>query len=118
MSKKYIFLYNIDSQPDDFELSMVANLKRVMPELIIRPFSIIKGKRCNGASIWVPQEKYLMAWTICNYNLLLGLPFADNNLKVTLDDGLEWYNRHISNDIYIWEYDLESECNDKASNKN
>lgn len=104
---KYIFLYNhFNDEEDTNNLRM---LKLLMPDVVVKPFHIIKGEIESGKSIWVPEEKYLMAWTIYNYDDLMEyMRTGHDDLYATIESGLDWYETHRNNDLYVWYKDSDS----------
>lgn len=98
---KYMFLYNIDEDYICSDEVMVNKLKIAIPETKVLNFSLCKKDFDSeeifqepGKSIWVPADKYLIAWTICNYEYLLSISFTESDGNMSVDDGLEWWNMH------------------------
>jgi hypothetical protein len=109
---KYVFLYNLIGEDYEYEDLLVEKIYRVVPEMKIldecRYNVEINGSRIGeGRSIWVPEDKYLIAWTVANYEDLLGinlLNFNHQEYKITADDGVEWFENHRNDDFYIKEF--------------
>lgn len=98
---KYILLYNYFG--DEEEYNNLKVLEWLIPDLKVRPFQIIRREKESGKSIWIPEEKYLMAWTIWNYEDLMGyVETGDDCYYETIERGLEWYKIHAEDDIYVW----------------
>lgn len=109
---KYVFLYNLIGEDYEYEDFLVEKIYRVVPEMKIldecRYNVEINGSRIGESrSIWVPEDKYLIAWTVANYEDLLGinlLNFNHQEYKITADDGVEWFENHRNDDFYIKEF--------------
>jgi hypothetical protein len=87
---KYLMLYNIDTENYLHEEEMVNKILKAIPEAKIIDKSYMCGEEINeGRSLWIPEEKFLIAWTIANYQELLGIEFYDHDDDTTSDNGLE-----------------------------
>ncbi len=96
---KYIFLYNY--LEGEYDRKILERIKKLIPEIVVKPFAIIGGEIISGKSIWVPEHKYLIAWTLWNYDdLIKGI--QEEGDYPTVDEGLEWYENHRNKDIYVW----------------
>lgn len=97
--KKYIFLFNVDDEDEN----IIETLKKIVPELKIKPFAIMHHKICEGNSIWVPEDKYLLAWFAYSYAYSYKLIL--NRLQIEgingIEEGIKWYNRHVNDDLYV-----------------
>ena len=99
---KYIFLYNYwgDTQDerDSFRMS-----KYLIPDMVVKPFQIIGREIEEGQSIWIPEAQYLIAWTIWNHNDLMEyMRTGDDDTYTLAEDGVEWYNMHKHDELYVW----------------
>lgn len=105
---KYILLYNYWDDGDERDLLRV--LQELMPDVEVRPFQIIGREIESGKSIWVPEEKYLMAWTIWNYyDLIEYMHTGDDNRHSTIEEGLEWFESHRNDELFVWYKDGKDE---------
>jgi hypothetical protein len=107
---KYVFLYNLfDDDLDDelnyFEKQMVEDIKKVIPEALILDESRFtypqeakkygfKDEITEGKSIWIPEDKYMIAWVIANYDNLM-------RNDMTLEEGFEWFETHRNNPFFV-----------------
>lgn len=102
---KYVFLYNI--YPIEYTHDEVNKNKilKAIPETIVLNEQRVMGKIINegdGESIWIPEEKYLIGWTLANYEDLLDISFIGNlGYEVTSDCGVEWFNEHKDDEFYV-----------------
>lgn len=103
---KYIMLYNLDD--DLYSMQMVNKIQKAIPTAKILNFSLFQeGTEIDhdGKSIWIPEQYYMIALTIVNYEDLLDIGFYDWEPETTIDDLVEWFEMHKNNDNYI-KYDL------------
>lgn len=101
--QKYIFLYNINTDYESYDEIIKNKILKAIPEAVILKGNYMMNKVFpEGESIWVPEEKYLIAWTIVNYKELLDISFI-NNLEgeVNSDDGVKWFNMHKDDEFYV-----------------
>lgn len=105
---KYILLYNYFG--DEEECNLLRVLQELMPDVEVRPFQIIGREIESGKSIWVPEEKYLMAWTIWNYyDLIEYIHTGDGCRYETIEKGLEWFESRRNNELFVWRKDDKDE---------
>jgi hypothetical protein len=105
---KYILLYNYWGDEDERDLLRV--LQELMPDIEVRPFQIIGREIVSGKSIWVPEEKYLMAWTIWHYYGLTEYIHTDDDYRYeTIEDGLKWFESHRNDELFVWHKDGKDE---------
>lgn len=105
---KYILLYNYFG--DEEERNLLRALQELMPDVEVRPFQIISREIESGKSIWVPEEKYLMAWTIWNcYDLIEYMHTGDDSTYETIENGLGWFESHRNDELFVWRKDNKDE---------
>jgi hypothetical protein len=100
-----MFLYNLDTE-DLYNEILVNKITKVIPETKVLDISLYNDGKdvVNGFSIWVPEDKYMIALTIANYEELLGITFMNEEPDVISDYLIEWFNDH-NKEQYI-KYDL------------
>ena len=87
---------------------MINKIKKVIPSTKILDFSLFqKGNEIdyNNRSIWIPEQYYMIALTIANYEDLLNIGFYDWEPETKVDDLVKWFEMHKNNEKYI-KYDL------------
>ncbi len=97
---KYILLYNYFG--GEYDRDNLRVLKLLIPDLAIKPFQIVDGEIESGKSIWIPEDKYLIAWTIWNYEDLMDHMRTGNPEYTTVESGIEWFEIRRNNDLYVW----------------
>lgn len=97
---KYILLYNLgeDNIADERNKNKVL---KAIPEAKIIPEQVMMGKSHEGDSLWIPEDKFLIGWTIFNYEGLLRITFDDWESEVVADDGVEWFERHRNTESLV-----------------
>lgn len=92
--KKYVFLYNVDE--GELETDVMTNkLDVANVDFVVLNYSISEHKiDYEGNSLWILEDEYLIAWTILNYEELLGIQFYDMELITEAREGIKWFNRH------------------------
>lgn len=102
-----MFLYNVDWKLDKRQIKRVL---KAIPDarLVDNP-----SNQCADYELWVPEEDFLIAWTLINYHCLIQKP-SKNCKKIGLDckndcpqmyseSGLALYERnlHTVKNMYI-----------------
>lgn len=105
---KYYMLFNVDLEDEcGPDIQMCNNIKNAIPET-----KILQGSYYQGAhhpdelsSLWVPEDKFLIAWTIANYDYLVN----DDEFQISANEAFIWLEERKNNPIYIKEFEVANE---------
>ncbi len=95
---KYIMLYNVELE-SEYDYQKTKEITTAIPQAIIQPFCIYRGEIHGGVdynSIWIPEDTFLIAWTMFNYELLLDPEEWDTRIT----DAFDLLERHQKNEVY------------------
>ncbi len=114
--KKYVFMYNIDEESleqEEFKnklnkagVDFYFEDSNVVPRVDSNSLdNLIYKKVSGGSSLWVSEEHYLIAFTILNYENLLGFVWYDNFEGLDVEYCLGWYDKHKDNELFVKYFD-------------
>lgn len=97
--KKYIFMYNIDN--DYISDEMIRKLGKANVDYSVEDYGLVENKEIDHwDSLWIEEKHYLIAWTLINYNDILGYHLWEDSIDHIAQDGLNWLEKHKENVLY------------------